>query len=120
MKKENDSNDPQVILTQAIEKMKQEAGESFSIEKINLAELERRTGISRSKLRHYQKDGFVIKPHGRTGKKAEVTVLTGFTAVLDNLLRSNVTNASVCYDKLQQLGYPGKITQVRVYIVSAH
>ena len=116
MKKDIDSNDPQVILTHAIEKMKQEAGESFSFEKINLAELERRTGISRGKLRHYQKDGFIIKPHGRNGRKADVTVLTGYTAVLDNLLRENVTNASRCFEKLQELGYTGKITQVRVYI----
>ena len=46
MKKENDSNDPQVILTHAIEQMKVEQGDKFDINKINLAELSRRTGIS--------------------------------------------------------------------------
>ena len=44
-------------IAQAIEKMKAEQGESFSLEKINLAELERRTGVSRGKLRRLQKNG---------------------------------------------------------------
>ena len=38
------------IIAQAIEEMKAEQGDSFSLERINLAELERRTGISRGKL----------------------------------------------------------------------
>ena len=54
MYKEADSNDPQVILTHAIEQMKVEQGDKFDINKINLAELSRRTGISRGKLRHYR------------------------------------------------------------------
>ena len=67
MNKDYKSNDPQTILTQAIDQMKMELGDKFDPEKINLAELERRTGISRSRLRRYKKDGFIIKPHGRTG-----------------------------------------------------
>jgi transposase len=110
------SNDLQQILSQAIDKMKQEMGDSFNLDKINLAELERRTGISRSKLRHYKKDGFIIKPHGNTGKRSECTVLSGFTGVIDELLKKNVTNAVVCYDKIVELGYKGGQTQVRVYI----
>lgn len=116
MNNEFDSNDPQVILAQAIEQLKQEQGKNFDIEKINLAELERRTGITRGRLRRYKKDSFIIKPHGRTGLHSEHTVLSGFTGILDNLLRSNVTNASVCYERLQEQGYSGGITQVRVYI----
>lgn len=110
------SNDPQEILTHAIEEIKAELGEKFDPGKINLAELERRTGFTRAKLRRYKKDGFVIKPHGRTGTKADTTVLTGFTGVLDELLRNNVTNAVVCYDRITELGYAGGQTQVRVYI----
>ena len=34
-------------IAQAIEEMKVEQGESFSLEHVNLAELERRTGVSR-------------------------------------------------------------------------
>ena len=40
-------NDLQVSLAQALQDMKMEQGEDFNLSKINLAELERRTGISR-------------------------------------------------------------------------
>lgn len=116
MKKDTNSNDPQIILSHAIEDMKSEKGENFDINKLNLAELERRTDFSRAKLRRYKKDGFVIKPHARTGKRATTTVLSGYTGLLDDLLRKNVTNASVCYERLQEHGYSGGQTQVRVYI----
>lgn len=49
--KEIKSNGLENIISQAIEEMKSEQGINFSLEKINLAELERRTGISRAKLR---------------------------------------------------------------------
>ena len=45
--KENMSNGSANSITQAIAEMKAEQRESFSLEKINLAELERRSGISR-------------------------------------------------------------------------
>ena len=106
-------------LTAAIDQMHNEQGDAFNIGKINLAELQRRTGISRSKLRRYKENGFVIKPHGLSGRRAEVTVLTGYTGVIDDLLRKGITNASVCYDRIKEQGYSGGITQVRVYI-SAH
>ena len=116
MLKKDSGNDPQEILTQAIEQMKVEQAEKFDLQKVNLAELERRTGITRAKLRRYKKDDFVIKPHGNTGRKAEVTVLSGFTGVIDELLRNNVTNSIVCYERIAELGYSGGQTQVRVYI----
>jgi len=46
------------IIAQAIEEMKAEWGDTFSLEQVNLAELERRTGISRGKLRRLKKNGF--------------------------------------------------------------
>lgn len=49
--KEIKSNGLENIISQAIEEMKSEQGDHFSLEKINLAELERRTGISRVGLR---------------------------------------------------------------------
>ena len=39
---ENNSNDLQTIITQVIEEMKSEQGHKFDLNKINLAELERR------------------------------------------------------------------------------
>lgn len=78
--------------------------------------MERITGITRGKLRHLKKNNFIVKPHGRTGQKANKTVLTGFTDVIDDLLRENITNAQVIFDRIKAEGYTGKITQVRVYI----
>ena len=117
MNKNLNGNDQlQDILSQALEQMKLEQGDSFDSQKVNLAELERRTGISRARLRRYKENNFIIPPHGRTGQKAAVTVLTGYTGILDDLLRKNVTNAAVCMDRLCQHGYQGSLTQVRVYI----
>lgn len=115
MNKDN-GNDLQGILTQAIEEMKAELGDKFDPQKINLAELHRRTGITRAKLRRYKENGFIIKPHGNSGRKAETTVLSGYTGVIDDLLRKNVTNAVVCYDRIVEQGYKGGQTQVKVYI----
>ena len=46
------------IIAQAIEEMKEVQGESFSLENVNLAELERRTGITRSRLRRMKANVF--------------------------------------------------------------
>lgn len=104
------------IITQAIEDMEAEQGKSLSHDEINLAELERRTGISRARLRRFKNNGFRLEPHGRTGYKADTTVLSGFTGALDSLLKLGVTNSSVCLERLQELGYPGGQTQVKKYI----
>ena len=114
--KETIGNGLDSIVAQAIEEMKAEQGAGFQLEHLNLAELERRTGISRARLRHLQKTGFVSQPHGRIGKKAPVTVLTGYTGLLDELLRSGVKNASVCYDRLTTMGYSGSLSTVKDYI----
>ena len=53
------TNDLTEIITQAINEIKLELGEKFNPDKINLAELERRTGLSRAKLRRLKENGFV-------------------------------------------------------------
>lgn len=103
-------------VAEALDIMKAKAGSGFSLEKVNLAELGRLTGMSRSKLRRLKANGFQIKPHGRTGQKAAKTVLTGFTGALDTLLRSGVTNSSVCMERLQSTGYTGGLSAVKDYI----
>lgn len=113
---EQNSNSLEEILSQALNEIKKEVGDKFQLEKVNLAELERRTGISRGKLRGLKANGFVVKPHGLIGKKSEDTVLTGFTGFLDNLLSLGVTNSSVCYERLQENGYKGGLTTVKQYI----
>ena len=111
-------NGLEAIVTQAIEEMKSEAGDNFSIASINLAELERRTGISRAKLRRLKQNGFKDYSHGRTGTKAKTTILSGFTSVLDSLISNGITNSAVCLERLREVGYVGGLTTVKDYIRS--
>lgn len=106
----------QEILSQTLENMKREQGALFDLEKVNLAELERRTGISRQRLRSLKKNGFIIKPHGNTGRKKEGTVLSGFSGMMDELLRQGISNSSVIYERLAEAGYRGGQTRVKEYI----
>ena len=55
MKNDNDSK---VSLAQALQDMKMEQGESFDLANVNLAELKRRCGISRAKLRRLKSNNF--------------------------------------------------------------
>ncbi len=116
MHEDTKSNDLQEIITHVIEEIKNELGDNFDLRKINLAELSRRTGISRSKLRRLKKNGFIVVPHGSTGRKARVTVLSGYTGVIDDLLRQGVTNSEVCYSRINELGYAGGKTTIKNYI----
>lgn len=117
---EEKHNDLNERITQVLNEMKCELGERFDLETINLAELGRRTGITRAKLRRIKDNGFEDKPHGLIGRKAEVTVLTGFTGIIDNLLKSGVTNSSVCLDRLRENGYTGGLTAIKNYIAAHH
>lgn len=116
--KEIESNGLDERIVKAIEEMKTEAGAGFSLERINLAELERRTGVSRGKLRRLKKNGFIQAPHALAGRKAPQTRLTGYTAILDDLLRKGISNSSVCLERLQAVGFPGGLTTVKDYIQS--
>ena len=113
-------NDLQTIITQALEDMKHELGvtsdTTADMIHINLAELERRTGISRGKLRGLQKNGFQVKDHGNKGRKASSVILEGYTGVIDYKLRNNVTNSVVILDELKKIGYTGSISTVKAYI----
>ena len=112
---ENKSNDLQTIITQVIEEMKSELGNKFDLSKINLAELERRTGMTRAQLRRLQKNGFQITPHALTGRKAETTIISGYTGVIDDLLRKGVSNSEVVLERIQEQGYAGSLTTVKRY-----
>lgn len=118
MTEEPKSNDSSMIIAQALEEMKQELGNKFDPDTVNLAELERRTGITRAKLRKLKDNGFVDKPHGNFGRKAAVTVLSGYTGVVDALLINSVTNSEVIYDRIHELGYSGGKTSLKDYIRS--
>ena len=103
----------QETIAQALEQMKQEHREGFKISDVNLAKLERITGISRGKLRRIQKDGFGVKPHGNTGKERHTTVLSRCTEVIDCLLKKNVRNSNTVYKKLLERGYSGGKIQIK-------
>ena len=84
MKNDNDST---VTLAQALQDIKKEQGEKFSLETVNLAELQRRTEISRAKLRRLKSNNFKETPHGLTGRKSAKTVISGYEAVINDQLR---------------------------------
>lgn len=114
---EYNSNDSAMdIIAQYITEMKTAQGADFSYEKVNLAELERLSGMSRQRLRTLQKHEFREAPHGNTGKISISTVLDGYTNSLDTLLRSGVSNSSVCFERLRDQGYTGSQSTVKRYI----
>lgn len=100
-------------VAQALQQMKAERGDTFSLKKVNLAELFRRTGISRKRLRNAKKHRLRIFAHGNTGRKKGNTVLTGYTVIIDNLLPEGVTNSNVILERLQENGYKGGLTRVK-------
>ena len=55
------------IVSQALDEMKETQGQDFQLETVNLAELQRRTGISRARLRAWKKNGVSFKSHGLCG-----------------------------------------------------
>ena len=109
------SNGLYPIIAQALEEMKSEQGSSFRLEEVNLSELQRRTGISRSRLRQLQKNGFQEESKR---KKKRKSILDGYTSIIDNLLRQGIKNSAVCFERLKSEGFPGGITIVKDYIFS--
>ena len=116
MKDTNHTQSEERRVAEALEAMRKDAGDAFKLEAVNLAEMERRTGLSRSRLRRLKKNGFQFKPHANKGRKAKKTILSGFTGALDDLLRKGVSNSSVILERLKELGYPGGLTVVKEYI----
>ena len=96
------SNDLSTIIAQAFEQMKKREPD-FSFDKVNLAELSRLTGISRQRLRRLKRLGFRDVPVRRP--RSGPSVLDGFTTVIDDLLRSGVTNSVVCLERLKERGF---------------
>ena len=105
------------IIAQAIADMEAQYGEFSSIDEINLAELGRRTGLSRAKLRRLKANGFRETAHGLVGTKKE-HILDGYSAVLDRLLRNGVSNSAVCLERLQETGFTGSCSTVKRYIAA--
>ena len=84
-------------VAKAIEQMMAEQGDKFALDKVNLAELERHTGISRARLRRMKEHDFENAELASRGKRATVTLLSGYTGLLDSLLKNGVTNSAACF-----------------------
>ncbi len=80
------SNDFLPIIAQAIAEMEEAHGAFESIDEINLAELSRRTGLSRAKLRHLKANGFRETPHGLSGQHRE-QILDGYSSIIQKPAR---------------------------------
>lgn len=106
----------QEIIDNALADMARAQGDSFDLDHVNLAELSRRTGLSRSKVRTLKAKGFKVLPHGRCGIKAQTSVMHGFEGVVDGFLGQGVTNSEVIFDRIADLGYKGGKTSVKNYI----
>lgn len=116
--KGNENGGLQQIIDKALADMGHvRASGGFDPGAVNLAEFQRLTGLSRSRAGTLGKKGFSCV-HGRTGSRAETTVLTGFEDELDGLVRSGVTSSSACFDGIRAKGYPGGPTGVKEYIAS--
>lgn len=115
---DNERNTLQETITHFLEDMKKEQGDSFSPENVNLSEMERRTGISRKRLRLLKKNGFKVLPNGNKGKTKKETVLTGYTAIIDDFLKKGVRNSHTITDSLKDKGYMGSRSQVKRYITT--
>ena len=87
-------------VAKTIEQIIAEQGDKFSLEKINLAELERRTVVSRARLRRMKKHSFEDTEHALKGRKVATTLLSSYTGILDSLLQSGAVNSAVCLDML--------------------
>lgn len=119
MDKDNERIGLQEIIDKAIDEMAREAGDSFELDHLNLAEFSRRTGLTRSKARTLKAKGFVVTPHGRCGMKAEATVISGFEGVVNALLMEGVANSEVIFERIEGQGYKGGKTTVK-NCISAH
>jgi len=113
----NNSNDSAIeMIAQVLDEMKSVMGTDFSLEKVNLAELERRTGISRQRLRSLKKNNFQPLPEPAVPAATRVSSVEPYHEVINRLLTSGVTNSVVCHEHLKKAGYTGSCSSVKRYI----
>lgn len=108
-----EKNDLEDILTQVRIEVKEEYGI------VNLSEVQRRTGISRARLRRWKENGYHVVPNKKVGRPAGSDKLSPYFEILNRLLTKGVTNSEVLYDRLKEKGYTGGKTIIKDY-VSTH
>lgn len=101
------------IITQAIIFVKEKYG------RINLSALSRELGITRQRARTLAKNNFKSKENGNKGKSHVVTIISEYGEYINNtFLVKGITNSSVIYERIQEMGYKGSLTTVKNYINS--
>lgn len=101
------------IIAQAIAEMEETHGEFKSINEINLAELSRRTGLSRAKLRRLKANGFCEVPHGLTGKQRP-QILDGYSAVLTACFAAASAIPLYAWNVFRKWASPGAVVPLNV------
>ena len=102
-------DDLETILARALEETKGPDG------RVNLSEIARRTGITRSKLRKWKNSGFHILPDMR-GKYKRSRKIDLYTWKVDELLKDGITNSVVILNAIMELGFDGKLTRMLGFI----
>ena len=103
--------DLEEILAKALEETRGPGGQ------VNLAEIQRRTGVSRKRLRRWKNNGFHLQPDKR-GRKPGSVKLKGYTEIIDGLLAQGIRNRDVVHRELQKAGFDGGKTIAGEYIAS--
>ena len=104
-------DDLETILARALEETKGPDG------RVNLSEIARRTGITRSRLRKWKNSGFHILPDMR-GKYKRSRKIDLYTWKVDELLKDGTTNSVVIMNEIMDFGFDGKLTIVKDYIAA--
>ncbi len=113
----NETKDLEIILSQVLNDMKEELGEAFLLEKVNLAEIERRTGISRARLRNWKNNGFHILPHGNTLQRGlRDSIVDPYVEYIKEQLNLGVDNKALIFERIVAQGYRGSLTTLKEYL----
>ena len=105
-------------MDKALEEMAAEVGEGLGIDTPGLAELCRRTGLTRPGARTTGKHGLGALPHGNSGRKAGATVPAGHTGLVGDQPGRGVTNSQVIYERLLGQGYRGGPVSARTHMAA--
>ena len=104
------------IIEEAYEAMKEEGSSSYREGKPNIAELSRRTGLSRKVIQRLVSNGLEAKPHGNSGEKGYRAFDARQEELAEALMRSGVSNSAVILSRLKEIGYTGSGSTVKRYI----
>lgn len=119
MDKENERIGLQEIIDKAIEELAREAGDSFKLDQLNLAEFSRRTGAVALESAIAEGEGLRRDAARKMRDKGQVNGHQWLRGVVNTLLMEGVTNSEVVFERIASQGYKGGKTTVKNYI-SAH